>query len=168
MRAGIWCKVDVMEMPRTLIGCSGRTTSAKRRCLRNRSSEFPPNPKDPSFYTKTASNMIRAAFFKSTRCASRSLARTPLPTPRAIAPCLSLRSTGFTPVPRCSGIRSYSAPAGLSKPEVEGRIIDILKNFDKVGATVPRKRLWANLSKSRSRIRQRHRYTDYIQETQTV
>lgn len=28
--------------------------------------------------------------------------------------------------------RAYSAPAGLAKPEVEGRIIDLLKNFDKV------------------------------------
>jgi hypothetical protein len=29
-------------------------------------------------------------------------------------------------------MRCYSAPAGLSKAEVEGRIIDLLKNFDKV------------------------------------
>lgn len=28
--------------------------------------------------------------------------------------------------------RFYSAPAGLSKEEVEGRIINLLKNFDKV------------------------------------
>ena len=29
--------------------------------------------------------------------------------------------------------RRYSAPAGLTKQEVEGRIMDLLKNFDKVG-----------------------------------
>ena len=28
--------------------------------------------------------------------------------------------------------RCYSAAAGLQKPEVEGRIVDLLKNFDKV------------------------------------
>ncbi|KAK5958127.1 mitochondrial acyl carrier protein [Knufia fluminis] len=29
-------------------------------------------------------------------------------------------------------IRFYSAPAGLSREEVQGRIMDLLKNFDKV------------------------------------
>lgn len=29
-------------------------------------------------------------------------------------------------------MRCYSAAAGLGKPEVEGRIVDLLKNFDKV------------------------------------
>lgn len=28
--------------------------------------------------------------------------------------------------------RHYSAPSGLSKEEVQGRIMDLLKNFDKV------------------------------------
>jgi hypothetical protein len=31
------------------------------------------------------------------------------------------------------GIRYYSAPASLSKEEVEGRIKDLLNGFDKVG-----------------------------------
>lgn len=35
-----------------------------------------------------------------------------------------------------SAVRLYSAPAGLAKPEVEGRIFDILKNFDKVRFSV--------------------------------
>ncbi|KAK4943738.1 mitochondrial acyl carrier protein [Elasticomyces elasticus] len=29
-------------------------------------------------------------------------------------------------------IRSYSAPAGMAREEVQGRIMDLLKNFDKV------------------------------------
>ena len=33
---------------------------------------------------------------------------------------------------RAGSVRCYSAAAGLAKPEVEGRIIDLLKNFDKV------------------------------------
>ncbi|KAK0517394.1 hypothetical protein JMJ35_000549 [Cladonia borealis] len=76
--------------------------------------------------------MIRAALFQSVRCASRSVVRTQLPASRAIAPCLSVSSTLYTRAPRHSGIRCYSAPAGLSKTEVEGRIMDLLKNFDKV------------------------------------
>lgn len=31
-------------------------------------------------------------------------------------------------------VRLYSAPAGLAKDEVEGRIVNLLKNFDKVRA----------------------------------
>lgn len=30
------------------------------------------------------------------------------------------------------GIRCYAASSGLSKDEVQGRILDLLKNFDKV------------------------------------
>ncbi|KAI9847894.1 MAG: Acyl carrier protein, mitochondrial [Thelocarpon superellum] len=36
------------------------------------------------------------------------------------------------PVASFPPARCYSAPAGLAKPEVEGRIVDLLKNFDKV------------------------------------
>ena len=35
------------------------------------------------------------------------------------------------------GVRYYSAPASLSKEEVEGRIKDLLKGFDKVGVLFP-------------------------------
>lgn len=36
------------------------------------------------------------------------------------------------PVMSFAAIRSYSAPASLSKEEIEGRIIDLLNGFDKV------------------------------------
>jgi len=42
------------------------------------------------------------------------------------------RPSQFTSCLSCQVIRSYSAPAGLTKTEVEGRIVDLLKNFDKV------------------------------------
>ena len=35
-------------------------------------------------------------------------------------------------------IRFYSAHAGLSQDEVQGRILDLLKNFDKVRHAAPR------------------------------
>ncbi|KAL1961221.1 hypothetical protein VTO42DRAFT_3167 [Malbranchea cinnamomea] len=78
--------------------------------------------------------MFRSAVSRSLRSAS---------IPRVV----SKRSTGFLQVPRssvavrpsqfvpclpCQALRSYSAPAGLTKSEVEGRIVDLLKNFDKV------------------------------------
>ncbi|KAK2741820.1 hypothetical protein FQN55_008194 [Onygenales sp. PD_40] len=42
------------------------------------------------------------------------------------------RPSQFTPCFACQSIRSYSAPAGLTQTEIEGRIVDLLKNFDKV------------------------------------
>lgn len=43
-----------------------------------------------------------------------------------------IRPSQATPSLAISSIRFYSAPAGLSKDEVQGRIMDLLKNFDKV------------------------------------
>lgn len=43
------------------------------------------------------------------------------------------RPTQFAPRFAYQGVRLYSAPAGLNKDEVEGRIVNLLKNFDKVG-----------------------------------
>ncbi|KAL8928472.1 MAG: hypothetical protein Q9208_001706 [Pyrenodesmia sp. 3 TL-2023] len=76
--------------------------------------------------------MIRAALFQSVRCASRTVVRVPLPTSRIVTPCLPVRSAVYTPTQVPQGRRWYSAPAGLSKQEVEGRIMDLLKGFDKV------------------------------------
>ncbi|KAI9860154.1 MAG: Acyl carrier protein, mitochondrial [Trichoglossum hirsutum] len=42
------------------------------------------------------------------------------------------RSTHFAPALSSSAVRFYSAPAGLTQEQVEGRILDLLKNFDKV------------------------------------
>ena len=90
---------------------------------------------DPSFtpfQLATPSRiMIRAAFLPALRCASRSTLRTQFPAPRAIPSCFSV-SSHHTPATRFQGARCYSAPAGLEKVEVEGRIMDLLKNFDKV------------------------------------
>ncbi|EEH37449.2 hypothetical protein PAAG_07867 [Paracoccidioides lutzii Pb01] len=44
----------------------------------------------------------------------------------------AIRPAQFTPCFTCQTIRSYSAPAGLTEPEIEGRIVDLLKNFDKI------------------------------------
>ncbi|KAJ5993235.1 Acyl carrier protein (ACP) [Penicillium sp. IBT 35674x] len=45
---------------------------------------------------------------------------------------IAVRASQFTPCFVNQGVRCYSAPAGLNKSEVEGRIVNLLKNFDKV------------------------------------
>lgn len=47
-----------------------------------------------------------------------------------------LQSSRSVPSFIIPSIRCYSAPAGLTKEEVQGRIMDLLKNFDKVGLRV--------------------------------
>ncbi|MCJ1467466.1 hypothetical protein MMC07_006091 [Pseudocyphellaria aurata] len=76
--------------------------------------------------------MFRTALGQSARLASRAAVRTQMPASRTIAPCLFAMSTRFPPSTNLHGIRFYSAPAGLQKQEVQGRILDLLKNFDKV------------------------------------
>lgn len=70
--------------------------------------------------------MFRSALVRSLRSASTQA-------PRASA--LPAFRTSFAQTTKATpslALRFYSAPAGLSKPEVEGRIVDLLKNFDKV------------------------------------
>ncbi|KAI4241607.1 MAG: hypothetical protein L6R40_004439 [Gallowayella cf. fulva] len=76
--------------------------------------------------------MIRAALFHNVRCASRIAIRSHILPSRIVTPCLSLRPAVYNPSTLPQSARWYSAPAGLSKPEVEGRIMDLLKGFDKV------------------------------------
>ncbi|EEH08896.1 conserved hypothetical protein [Histoplasma capsulatum var. duboisii H88] len=81
--------------------------------------------------------MLRSAVARSLRAASSipritrpstasfQIPRSPLSAARAVQ---SQFPSCFT----CQAIRSYSAPAGLTHSEIEGRIVDLLKNFDKV------------------------------------
>lgn len=73
--------------------------------------------------------MLRTAVL---RCARQASVRASLPISRTIArPAFSI-SNNTTRVFAVPSIRFYSAHAGLAKDEVEGRILDLLKNFDKV------------------------------------
>ncbi|KAL8657560.1 MAG: hypothetical protein Q9226_001797 [Calogaya cf. arnoldii] len=76
--------------------------------------------------------MIRAALFHNARCVSRIALRPRSLASRTVTPCLSAQSAIHTPNKLPQPARWYSAPAGLSKPEVEGRIMDLLRGFDKV------------------------------------
>ena len=70
---------------------------------------------------------VRALRASSARQVARQLTNT---RPQSITS--SFRFSPITPTFAVSSIRCYSAHAGLSKEEVQGRIMDLLKNFDKV------------------------------------
>lgn len=76
--------------------------------------------------------MIRTTLLSSVRCVSRLAVQIQRPVSRTIASGLFVKPTPFTPIPKLQSLRWYSAPAALTRVEVEGRIMDILKNFDKV------------------------------------
>jgi hypothetical protein len=62
-----------------------------------------------------------------------------------------------TPSTYFQAVRCYAASAGLNQDEVTGRIMDLLKNFDKVGTLRYRTGAMAN-SICRSRTPQRYIY----------
>lgn len=77
-------------------------------------------------------NMFRSAIVRSLRASvPRAAVKTPAPFQIRSSP-IAGRAPQFTPCFVSQSVRLYSAPAGLSKNEVEGRIVNLLKNFDKV------------------------------------
>ena len=77
--------------------------------------------------------MFRSAIVRSLRASiprAANAARTP--TPFHIRSSPAARSAQFAPIFSAQSVRLYSAPAGLNKDEVQGRIVNLLKNFDKV------------------------------------
>jgi len=74
--------------------------------------------------------MFRSAVVRSLRASVPRAVRTPASFQIRSSPIA--RPAQFTPRFAYQGVRLYSAPAGLNKEEVEGRIVNLLKNFDKV------------------------------------
>jgi NADH dehydrogenase (ubiquinone) 1 alpha/beta subcomplex 1 len=75
--------------------------------------------------------MFRTALLKSARSAASKAFQRSSTIARPIGPGAFVTRTQFTPS-TFQAARCYSAAAGLQKNEVEGRIVDLLKNFDKV------------------------------------
>lgn len=76
--------------------------------------------------------MFRSAIVRSLRASvPRAAVKTPAPF-QIRSSLITARVPQFTPCFASQPVRLYSAPAGLSKDEVEGRIVNLLKNFDKV------------------------------------
>lgn len=87
---------------------------------------IPPNPPPRTVI------MFRSAVVRSLRASVPRAVRAPLSVQIRSSP--ADRPSQFAPAFNTPAIRFYSAPAGLSKEEVEGRIVNLLKNFDKVRA----------------------------------
>ncbi|KAB8230748.1 hypothetical protein ETB97_008798 [Aspergillus alliaceus] len=71
--------------------------------------------------------MFRSAIVRSLRAPMPRAVRAPVTSQIRSAPAAQFASRFAY-----QGIRLYSAPAGLNKEEAEGRIVNLLKNFDKV------------------------------------
>lgn len=81
---------------------------------------------------KTSLAMFRRALLSSARAAARSSAVRPTAIAPRVTPSILRTTRQRAPIAAFQCLRCYSASAGLSKDEVEGRIMDLLKNFDKV------------------------------------
>ncbi|KAI9822566.1 MAG: hypothetical protein M1827_000285 [Pycnora praestabilis] len=79
--------------------------------------------------------MIRAVLLRSVGSVTKAAAWRQSVFVQKPASSSFIRSSQFAPATSFQAIRCYSAPAGLAKQEVEGRIMDLLKNFDKVNDT---------------------------------
>ncbi|KAK8205780.1 acyl carrier protein-like protein [Phyllosticta capitalensis] len=76
--------------------------------------------------------MFRTALLRSVRGAASSVARFNAPIARPAVSALLAQSRQAAPVASFKAIRFYSAGGALNSNEIEGRILDLLKNFDKV------------------------------------
>ncbi|KAM0714354.1 hypothetical protein Q7P37_010141 [Cladosporium fusiforme] len=75
-------------------------------------------------FRTTIVRSARAVAQASTRSYSTPAFRRAIPTPFA--------ARQIAPVSRITAVRCYAAGSGLNQEEVTGRILDLLKNFDKV------------------------------------
>ncbi|CAD6455576.1 c1b76c50-ebb7-406c-8e70-69a6371ac18f [Sclerotinia trifoliorum] len=75
--------------------------------------------------------MFRTALLRTARSAASKAVHRPAAIARPIAPSSLITKSQFAPS-AFQAARCYSAAAGLEKKEVEGRILSLLNNFDKV------------------------------------
>ncbi|SMQ51788.1 unnamed protein product [Zymoseptoria tritici ST99CH_1A5] len=77
--------------------------------------------------------MFRNALLRSARCvAQQTSVRAARPAVRTALRSPFITSRVSAPATSISAIRCYASSAGLGQEEVTGRILDLLKNFDKV------------------------------------
>ncbi|EGP86504.1 ACP1 mitochondrial matrix acyl carrier protein [Zymoseptoria tritici IPO323] len=79
--------------------------------------------------------MFRNALLRSARCvAQQTSVRAARPAVRTALRSPFITSRVSAPATSISAIRCYASSAGLGQEEVTGRILDLLKNFDKLSA----------------------------------
>ncbi|KAM3083218.1 mitochondrial acyl carrier protein [Clarireedia jacksonii] len=76
--------------------------------------------------------MFRTALLRSARCAVSKAVQRPAAIARPVIQNSFVTKSQFAAPSAFHAVRCYSAAAGLSRDEVTGRILDLLKNFDKV------------------------------------
>ncbi|KAF7578020.1 hypothetical protein PtrM4_022600 [Pyrenophora tritici-repentis] len=79
--------------------------------------------------------MFRTALLRSARSAVRAAPRCQAAMARPVARSAFAQPRQITPSVYFQAVRCYGASAGLSQDEVTGRIMELLKNFDKVQDT---------------------------------
>lgn len=95
---------------------------------------YPPQSRHLRLNPFNTLTMFRTALLRSARQAVRAAPRWQTPIARPVAQSSLLQAKHIAPSARFQAVRCYASSAGLSKDEVEGRIMDLLKNFDKVMA----------------------------------
>ncbi|KAK4545043.1 hypothetical protein LTR36_003594 [Oleoguttula mirabilis] len=76
--------------------------------------------------------MYRTALLRSIKCAAQATSRVQRPAIQTAFRAPFVQSRISTPATSISAIRCYASSSGLGQEEVTGRIVDLLKNFDKV------------------------------------
>ncbi|KAM3070090.1 mitochondrial acyl carrier protein [Clarireedia jacksonii] len=79
--------------------------------------------------------MFRTALLRSARCAVSKAVQRPAAIARPVIQNSFVTKSQFAAPSAFHAVRCYSAAAGLSRDEVTGRILDLLKNFDKLTPT---------------------------------
>lgn len=102
--------------------------------------------------------MFRTAILRSARGAARSVTRWQAPIARPVVPTLRAQSRQQLPAACFQAVRCYSAGGALNRDEAEGRILDLLKNFDKVCALERSLRQASDLANAHCRFKTRPRY----------
>lgn len=83
--------------------------------------------------THITAAMFRTSIVRSARAVAQVSARSySTPAFRRAIPTPFAAARTVAPVSRITAVRCYAAGSGLNQEEVTGRILDLLKNFDKV------------------------------------
>jgi hypothetical protein len=100
--------------------------------IHHQPSHTPDNP-IISPITHITAAMFRTSIVRSARAVAQVSARSySTPAFRRAIPTPFAAARTVAPVSRITAVRCYAAGSGLNQEEVTGRILDLLKNFDKV------------------------------------
>jgi hypothetical protein len=124
-----YCRCAIATLRVSSLSVTKRDSSFRRTSI---SSSFSRLHVNTPHHAQTTHKMFRTALLRSARQAIRVAPRCQTSIARPAARSSLFQSKQITPASYFQAVRCYSASAGLAKEEVQGRIMDLLKNFDKV------------------------------------